>query len=164
MLKRRVQQLARKNGVKLKVVERAGLTVKKILQRRNPFEKKSCEREECMICKYGRPGECRTRGCVDTNWYVKKMGRSTMVRREEVHMRGWEEVRDWEKKYERSPLWRHSELYHGGEDFDLEMKITDKSFGKPSRRMITESVMIEQVKEYDAMNSKKEWTYVKASH
>ena len=40
MLKRRVQQLARKNGVKLKVIERAGLTVKKILQRSNPSGKK----------------------------------------------------------------------------------------------------------------------------
>ena len=161
MLKRRVQQLARKNGVKLKVIERAGLTVKKILQRSNPFGKKRCEREECMVCKYGRPGECRTRGCgyqlmckEDEKKYKGQTGRS-------AYERIGEEVRDWRNKDEKSPLWRHSEVYHGGEDFDLEVKITDKSFGKPSRRMITESVMIEQVKENDAMNSKKEWTYVK---
>ena len=45
--------------------------------------------------------------------------------------------RDWRNKDERSPLRRHSEVYHRGEDFDLEVKITDKSFGKPSRRMIS---------------------------
>ena len=136
MLNRRVQQLARKNGVKLKVMERAGLTVKKILQRSNPFEKKSCEREECMVCKYERPGECKMRGCgyqlickEDGKKYNGQTGRSAYVRI-------GEEVRDWRKKDERSPLWRHSEVYHGGEDFDLEVKITDKSFGKPRREIM----------------------------
>ena len=90
----------------------------------------------------------------DEKKYKGQTGRS-------AYERIGEEVRDWRNKDEKSPLWRHSEVYHGGEDFDLEVKITDKSFGKPSRCMITESVMIEQVKENDAMNSKKEWTYVK---
>ena len=43
----------------------------------------------------------------------------------------------------------------------MEVKITDKSFGKPSRRMITEAVMIEGLRDEETMNSKQEWTYVK---
>ena len=39
--------------------------------------------------------------------------------------------------------------------------MTDKSFGKASRRMIAESVLIEQLSEKETMNSKKEWSYVK---
>ena len=58
-------------------------------------------------------------------------------------------------------MWRHSQLFHQGGDFDIEGKVTDKSFGMPSRRMITESVMIEQLGENETMNSKQEWTYVK---
>ena len=84
-----------------------------------------------------------------------------MVRSEEMHMRGSERRYDIGGTKMREALFGDIQVYHGGEDFDLEVKITDKSFGKPSRRMITESVMIEQVKENDAMNSKKEWTYVK---
>ena len=62
-LKRRIQQIAQKNGVKVKVVEKAGQTVKKVLQRSNPFGKEVCERGDCVVCKYGKPGECRERGC-----------------------------------------------------------------------------------------------------
>ena len=50
---------------------------------------------------------------------------------------------------------------HCGENFDLEVKVTDKCFGKPSKRMISESVMIEQLTEDETMNGKQEWTYVK---
>ena len=52
-------------------------------------------------------------------------------------------------------------LYHEGQDFDLDVRVTDKSFGKPSRRMISESVVIENLKDSETMNSKREWTYVK---
>ena len=57
-----------------------------------------------------------------------------------------------------SPLWRHSELYHGGGDFEVEVEVLKSCFGKPSRRMITESVMIEQLGDRETMNSKQEWT------
>ena len=35
-----------------------------------------------------------------------------------------------------------------------------KCFGKPSRRLITEAVMIEELGENETMNSKSEWGYV----
>ena len=44
---------------------------------------------------------------------------------------------------------------------DLDVKVIDSSFGRPSRRMIAESVMIEQLSEEEAMNNKREWTYTK---
>ena len=72
-----------------------------------------------------------------------------------------EEVRDWQKKDEKSPLWRHSELYHQGQEFDMVVDVTDRSFGKLSKRMITEAVLIDQLKEEETMNSKQEWTYIK---
>ena len=160
-LKNVVQRLARKNKVKLRVVERAGLTMKKALQRSDPYEKKKCERADCVVCKYGRPGQCRSRGCgyqlmckEDQKKYKGQTGRS-------IYERVGEEIRDWGNRDEKSPLWRHSQLFHQGRDFDVEVKLTDKSFGMPSRRMITESVMIEQLDENETMNSKLEWTYVK---
>ena len=70
-------------------------------------------------------------------------------------------MRDWKNKSDNSPLWRHSELYHDGQEFELEVQVTDKSLEKSSRRMIVEPVMIEQLGREETMNSKKEWTYVK---
>ena len=72
-----------------------------------------------------------------------------------------EEMQGWRNKDQRNPLWRHSEEYHNGKHFDLDIKITDKSFGKPSRRLIAESVLIEQLAETETMNSRQEWSYVK---
>ena len=160
-LKRKVQEVARRNGVKVKVVERAGLTMKKVLQRSDPYGKKDCGRSDCPVCQFGQVGVCRSRGCgyqlkckADSRKYKGQTGRS-------VYERVKEEMRDWEKKDEKSPLWRHSQLFHQGRGFVLEVKVIDRSFGKPSRRLITEAVEIEKLKEDETMNSKQEWTYVK---
>ena len=68
-------------------------------------------------------------------------------------------MRDWRKKGDKSPLRRHSQLFHQGEDFCV--RVVDKSFEKPSWRLITELVMVENLREDEAMNSKQWWTYVK---
>ena len=160
-LKKMVQQVAKRNKIKVRVVEKAGLTVKKVLQRSDPYEKKKCERDDCMVCSHGRPGQCRIRGCGyelmckdDRRKYRGQTGRS-------LYVRLGEEIRNWEKKEEKSPLWRHSQLFHQGGYFEIEVKVNDKSFGKPSKRKITESVMIEQLDENETMNNKQEWTYAR---
>ena len=160
-LKLKVQQLARRNGLKMRVIEKAGLTIKKILQKSNPFEKKICGRDECAVCEYGKKGDCRSRGCVyqlmckeDWKKYRGQTGRS-------AHERTNEEMDDWTSMKEMSPLWKHSVECHGGRRFDLDVKVMNRSFGKASRRMIAESVLIEQLKDGETMNSKQEWTYHK---
>ena len=37
----------------------------------------------------------------------------------------------------------------------------DRCFGKPTRRMITEVVMIEEMEETESLNNKKEYGYVR---
>lgn len=160
-LKKNIQQIARRSGLKIKVVEKAGQTVKKVLQRSNPFGKEFCSRTDCLVCKVGKPGDCRTRGCVyqlmckeDNRVYRGQTGRS-------LYERFKEEVRDWWNQEESSPLWRHSELFHDGEEFDVGVEVLSECFGKPSRRMITEAVAIEELKDDETMNNKREWTYTK---
>ena len=36
-----------------------------------------------------------------------------------------------------------------------------QSFGKPSRRMISEAVYIDELKDEETMNSRREWSYTK---
>ena len=61
-LKQEVQRIARRNDVKVKVIEKAGLTMKKALQRSDPYTKSKCERMDCAVCKFGKAGECRNVG------------------------------------------------------------------------------------------------------
>lgn len=159
-LKKEVQMIARRNDVKVKVIEKAGLTVKHVLQKSNPYPKKRCERVDCAMCEFGRFGECRTRGCgykimckEDGKEYRGQTGRS-------VYERLREEMRALQKKDEKCQLWRHAEGLHQGQWFDMEVKVTDKCFGKPSRRMIAEAVRIEELDADEAMNGKHEWTYI----
>ena len=60
-------------------------------------------------------------------------------------------------------MWEHSREYHNGEVYEYEIKIISKCFGKPTKCMITEVVVIDEVYEDKAMNRKSEWGYIRFS-
>ena len=60
--KKNVEKLVQKHKLRIRVVERAGQTVKQVLQRSDPFQKMKCEREDCFICRNDIPINCRERG------------------------------------------------------------------------------------------------------
>ena len=161
ILKRKVQEVAKKNKIKVKVVERVGLTVKGMIQKSIPFSRMKCDRGDCIVCESNKDIDCRTRGCVyelkckqHVHRYDGQTGRS-------IYERTKEEAKEWEKKSDKSPLRKHSLLFHEGKKFELDVKVRSKCFGKPARRMITESVLIEDLKEGETMNNRKEWSYVR---
>ena len=49
-LKKKIEQLAKKRRIKVKVVERRGNTVKKLIQKSDPFSKVKCGENDCIIC------------------------------------------------------------------------------------------------------------------
>ena len=53
-------------------------------------------------------------------------------------------MKNWDKDLHFCPLKRHSDLFHGGNMFEFEIEILSRCYGKPSRRMITEAVLIEE--------------------
>ena len=113
------------------------------------------------MCEFGKIGECRTRGCVykirckeDGKEYRGQTGRS-------IYERLKEEMNDLQRKGEKSPLWKHAEECHEGQWFDMDIAVTDRNFGKPSRRMIAEAVRIDEIDKDQAMNAKREWTYMR---
>ena len=63
-LKHKIQDACKRNKIKVKVVEKMERTVKKTLQRSNPFGWKHCGREDCPTCGRGIHINCRSRGCV----------------------------------------------------------------------------------------------------
>ena len=43
----------------------------------------------------------------------------------------------------------------------MEVKVLSKCYGRPTKRLITEAVLIDELPDNEVMNSKSEWTYVK---
>ena len=158
-LAKRIRTLMKRLGFRIKVVERAGKTIKGLLQRSNPFGINHCGRKECRICEQGITIDCRDRGCVYeyicvecVRKYCGQTGR-TIFDRDGEHMEAWEQGDD------ECPLQRHSNLYHGGERFEVELKVVAKCYGRPSRRMVTEAVMIGEIPDNRTMNNRSEWNY-----
>ena len=67
-LRKEVEKIVRKHRVRIKVVERVGTTVKRLLQKSNPFQRQECGRDRCVVCASGCGVDCRTRGVVYGLW------------------------------------------------------------------------------------------------
>ena len=108
---------------------------------------------------------CRTRGCVyeivctDCQETVSKQYREQSGK--SVYERMKEHFKEWEKKSQDSYSHKHSLQYHNGEVFSVDVSIINQCYGKPTTRLITEAVKIEELPEENSLNSKSEWTYVR---
>ena len=58
-------------------------------------------------------------------------------------------------------LWEHSCTHHNSDNFNTNVTVLSQNFGDPTKRLITESIMIEELIDEELMNSKKEWSYVR---
>ena len=67
-LKGLLQEVIEKSKIKLKVEEKSGKKMMRILQKNNPFATRECQKEDCMVCTGDRGGSCRETGvtyCID---------------------------------------------------------------------------------------------------
>ena len=168
-LKYKVQAAAKRNKIKVKVLEKSGISMKSILQKSDPFDKIDCQRRECVMCNSTdviTEVDCRSRGCVyemvcslckdklKNEKYRGQTGRSMYER-----MKG--HFQDWNGKDDTSALLKHANDNHNGSDFPIEIDVVARCFGKPTCRLITESVLIDDMDPAESMNRKEEWGYVK---
>ena len=58
ILKRRFQEEIDKSGLKVRVLEKAGRSIKQVLQRSDPFKAPVCDRAGCLLCGTGGRGSC----------------------------------------------------------------------------------------------------------
>ena len=153
---------------KSKVQERPGTKLKNIIQKSDPFSEKGCNRNDCAVCQEStNKVNCRTRGCVyellcndcESHTNVKNQYRGQTSR--SLYERINEHFENWKKKKEDSPLWKHSYEYYQGGTFPVEVKILKRCDGRPTKRMITEVVLIEDMKDSESLNNKKEYGYVR---
>ena len=147
--------------IKIKVVEKTGTTVKKMLQKSNPFKQQRCGRENCLVCKQAGRGPCNAQGVMYDiecqgcgNKYVGETARN-------AYRRGTEHVEGLENRDEKSALWRHCVDKHGKERQEFKMSMTGVYGNDAMLREVVESTRINQVAKGPLINTKKEWNYVK---
>jgi hypothetical protein len=162
-LKKMTERLVKKHKLKILVVERAGGTTCAVLQKSDPFRHHECGRDRCVTCRKGSGIDCRARGiiyqfeCKENECGRKYRGTTGRS----VFERVTEQVNKWSSGDDECPLRRHSVLFHEERQFEFEVKVLRNCYGKPSRRMITEAVYIDELKDDETMNSKHEWSFTK---
>ena len=149
----------KETGFKINVVEQSGVTLKRMLQRSDPFQERKCNNINCLICSTGGKGSCRSTGVtyelvcqICRHKYIGETSRS-------AYTRGKEHLKALEQREEGSVLWRHCCDVHAGNIAGFTMNVTGTFQNDAMLRQITESVMISQTGEGQLINTKEEWTY-----
>ena len=156
-LQKKYQKEIERQGFKIKVVEKAGIAIKRLLQKSDPFKPRQCEREDCPVCRTEGRGPCsresvtyeiKCAGC--NNVYVGETSRS-------AYTRGKEHSKSLSNKEERSALWKHCREKHGSEIQQFKMNVTGVYPNDAMLRQISEGIKINNVDEDSLINSKNEW-------
>ena len=124
-LKKEMQSYINACGAKIKVAEKSGTKLVRIIQKNDPFknENKECGKENCLVCITGGSGNCRSTGVV---YEVECEGACPFTYRGQTstnaYTRGLQHTEDFVKKRDKT-LWKHCKHEHNGEKRNFKMKI-----------------------------------------
>ena len=62
VLQQRYQSEVDRQGLRIRVVEKAGRSIKSMIQRSDPFQIEKCDRQSCMVCQTSGKGSCDKEG------------------------------------------------------------------------------------------------------
>ena len=171
-LQKREEELNKNCTERIKIEEKGGLKIKDILGSKNPFKKSKCTQKACPLCNASEfvkvdteeiKIQCNTNN-VGYRWscvtckekdivkvYEGETGRSARIR-------GTEHVKDFEKKKEKSVLFKHKLTDHRDETVKFKMEITRK-FQDSLTRQANEAVRIFNRPSGESLNSKSEFNH-----
>ena len=168
-LLRMYQEEVKKSGLPIYITERAGIQLKRHLQRSNPFQPERCSRSDCLICGSGGKGPCRTNGvnytitckdCEEDNRdqehiYIGETSRT-------AYLRGIEHMQDLYHKREKSVLWKHCRIHHQDESEGrrFRMDVVGVYTNDAMSRQIGEATRIQGASRRCLMNDKTEWNFI----
>ena len=158
-LKKKLEEDVKASGLSIKIIEKAGTSLKKTLQRSDPFKKEvACSKDDCIVCRTDGKGHCQAVNVVykiECNEcgqeYIGETSRNT-------YSRGKEHLRDLDSKNERSVMWKHAKEEHQGRIPDFTCSVVERFLKDSLLRQVSESVRINREK--PGMNSKSEWNFI----
>ena len=165
MLQQRYQEEIDRRGLKIRVVEKSGRSVKSMLQRSNPFRPEKCDRPSCLVCGTGGKGACDKEGityaitcmtCAENGIERIYHGETS----KNAFTRGKRHTDDFVRKSKDSVMWRHCRMDHNGEVQNFTMSAKGLYRNDPMLRQIAEAVAQRNASAGTLINSKSEWNYV----
>ena len=158
-LRHLIEEEVANTNLRIKVVEKAGIRVKRKIQKNDPFKGKTCDEDNCFICRTSGEGKCRKSGityqivcegnCDEDTYHGETHGNG--------YTRGSEHESDYQHKRERSVMWKHCVRKHNGDEQNFLMRVVDQVRGDPTKRLILEAVRINEIPEERRINDKEEW-------
>ena len=159
VLAQRIREEVEMSNLKIRVVEKPGTKIKRLLQKNDTTKLNECGEQRCFVCSTSQEGKCRKTGVVyvikckgDCNGDLYYGETNTSA-----YTRGLEHLNDYEHKRAHSVMWKHCLKKHQGEEQPFEMKVSDCIRNDPTRRQIMEAVRINGVEEVKRMNDRREW-------
>ena len=154
-----------KAGLPIAIVERAGISLKRQLQKSDPFKSKNCNRMDCFPCTSGGKGSCKSVG-VNYNIVCEECenGDGEQIYHGQTsrtgYIRGGEHVDDFVRKRPKSVMWKHCQNVHQGRtEVKFRMDIVGVYKRDAMLRQITEAVRIQSTSGMKSKNGKSEFSY-----
>ena len=148
-------------GVHFKIIENAGLSMRRVLQVSNPLESAGCDSPDCLPCRdvRGEGGKCRGCGinyqvecqlCPDNERcvYIGESSRN-------LYTRSKEHLARYRSGKLTSFIVKHQNTAHQGEEANFKAKVT-ASTRDCLTRQVTEAVHIRRC-QVPVLNAKTEW-------
>ena len=156
-------------GLRLKVLETGGVTVKRSIQKSNPLASPGCTEDVCLACQRGRGegGPCRKSNvgyqmecmlCEDAATQSDDQSlRTTYVGEtsRNIYSRGKEHTYKYNAAHSDSFMWKHQQEAHNCQPAAFKTRVTG-SFQDCLTRQVDEGVAIRRCKT-EVLNSKSEW-------
>ena len=164
-LQSKYQQQIDRQGLRIRAVEKAGKSIKSLLQKSNPFKPETCDRQLCLLCRTGGRGSCEKDGvtydivCVG----CEGDGREKVYRGEtskNVYTRGKKHLQELDGGSSSSVMLRHCNESHDGQIQDFRMSVSGMYRNDAMLRQISEAVRIDSTAPEALINNKTEWNYL----
>ena len=156
-----VEEEGRCNGLRFKIIEQGGVTVKKRVQKSNPTATPGCADLDCIPCEgvRGGGGNCRQSNIeYSMDCCLCPADKPTVYHGEtsrNLYTRAGEHYRNYHKREEDNWILKHQMDVHDGAQAQFSAKVTN-SFRDCLTRQVSEAVTIRR-SEKEVLNGKSEW-------
>ena len=156
---RKVAEDEAKEGIRFKIIEMGGRTLKSMFQKSNPTATQGCSEEDCIGCNIerGKGGNCQRNNInYEIECQVCPEGRKAIYIGEtsnNLYTRTKQHI--GRKNHEDSFINKHTEEYHQGEEVRMEARVTHTNKDCLTRQ-IREGILIRRCTK-PVLNSKSEW-------
>jgi hypothetical protein len=156
-LLREITEKEAQDGIKFKIIEHGGSTMKSILQKSNPTASDHCDESGCMVCRSGN-NRCRVNGVgykqtcqlcpTASQWvYIGETARNAYTRGKEHFNKALADPSYF--------LRSHTDVHHPGQDVNFDMEVV-KCFRDTMTRQVDEGVRMRRC-EQEMLNGKSMW-------